>query len=68
MPLMVLGLLEAGDEKSAEFMRIMRSRHDNQINCAALLASMKERGENKKEHCDGMVFEAVSIIEELMNL
>jgi C_GCAxxG_C_C family probable redox protein len=66
--LMVLGLLGAGDEKSAEYMKIMRSHHENNIDCRDLLRSMAERGENKKEHCDGMVFESVRVIEKLMNL
>lgn len=66
--LMVLGMLNAGEEISGEFMKIMRNHHDNQVNCVELLRSMKERGEEKKAHCDGMVFEAVEVITDLMKL
>jgi hypothetical protein len=36
--------------------------------CADLLRVNAQRGGNKKEHCDGMVFEAIEILEELLGL
>ena len=28
---------------------------------------MAEKGENRKTHCDGMVFEAVKLVEEILS-
>ena len=66
--LMVLGLL--GKDNPAlvrEFYQRLREKHQGQLECAALLQMNKERGGQKKTHCDGMVFEAVEILEELLN-
>ena len=56
--LMVLGML--GKDKPSDasgFIRRIRDNHDGM-----------QRGGNKKEHCDGMVYESVEILEELLGL
>ena len=65
--LMVLGLC-AGDDKELlnKYYKTLRERHDGSLNCADLLRKMKEEGIPQKQHCDGMVFECVKLVEELL--
>jgi len=65
--LMALGLL-AGDDKELlnKYYKTLRERHDGRLNCADLLRKMKEEGIPQKQHCDGMVFECVELVEELL--
>lgn len=66
--LMALGLCGRGDAKSCqEFCRRIKANHDGLINCKDLLRVMAEKGEKKKAHCDGMVFEAVKLVEEMLS-
>lgn len=63
--LMVLGLAGKGPDEATQFMR--RFREKNQaLDCAALLRMAKENGEERKPHCDRMVFDAVEILEDLL--
>ena len=63
--LMVLGLSGADGQASAELLR--RFKENNQVlDCANLLRLAKDRGEERKPHCDRMVFEAVEILEGLL--
>ncbi len=65
--LMALGLCGKGDQKSCQaFCRKIKENHDGLINCKDLLRVMAEKGEKKKPHCDGMVFEAVALAEEML--
>ncbi|MDO4804027.1 MAG: C-GCAxxG-C-C family protein [Lachnospiraceae bacterium] len=67
--LMVLGL--AGLDRQSDtvgFVRRIRENHEGKILCADLLRANAERGGNKKEHCDGLVYEAVAILEEMLEL
>lgn len=64
---MVLGL--AGIDRPSDvagFVRRIRENHEDRIMCADLLRANAERGGNKKAHCDGMVYEAVAILEEMI--
>jgi len=66
--LMVLGLL--GKDNPAlvrEFYQRLRENHQGQLECAILLQMNKEQGGQKKPHCDGMVFEVVELLEELLS-
>ena len=56
--LAVLGLAGAEGPAAGELLRRFRERNGN-LNCAQLLQSAKERGEEKKPHCDRMVYDAV---------
>lgn len=63
--LMVLGMAGKGNDAAAELMR--RFREQNQaLDCATLLRLAAERGEDRKCHCDRMVYEAVDLLEELL--
>ena len=65
--LMALGLCgKGGQENCQEFIRQIRSNHDGMINCRELLRAMAEKGEKRKPHCDGMVFEALELVEEML--
>ena len=62
---MVLGLAGKGADEATALMR--RFREKNQVlDCANLLRLAKERGEERKCHCDRMVYEAVELLEELL--
>ena len=62
--LVVLGLF--GIDDPAEYYRALRASHDGLLDCAELLRRNQELGGVKKPHCDGMVFECVSLVEELL--
>ena len=63
---MALGMLGAGDAGTRnEYYRILRENHQGCLDCADLLRINKEKGGEKKPHCDGMVYECVALVEEL---
>ena len=67
--LMVLGMLRHGDKKTLnEYYSILRANHQGCLDCADLLKINKEKGGNKKQHCDGMVFECVELAAKLSGL
>lgn len=65
--LMVLGLygLDQGSMVGA-FARKVKENHWGNLDCAALLKKSKELGQEKKAHCDGMVYECIEILEEIL--
>ncbi|MGM9522455.1 MAG: C-GCAxxG-C-C family protein [Oscillospiraceae bacterium] len=63
--LMVLGLLGYGEAESRALMRSFQEQ-EGDLNCAQLLAIRKEKGIDKKTHCDNMVFAAVTLVEQLI--
>ena len=63
--LMVLGLSGQGPEASNHLLG--RFREKNQaLDCNRLLSLAKERGEERKPHCDRMVYDVVELLEELL--
>lgn len=60
--LMVLGMKGYDEEQSTAFLRRFREDHGD-INCAALLKKSHDAGIPRKEHCDGLVFEVVQMLE-----
>lgn len=48
-----------------EFRKRIADNHDGMTDCAALLRANAARGGEKKTHCDGMIREAVALIDEL---
>ena len=62
--LMALGLLGADNATAVEFQRRFREQV-GALDCADLLRAAKERGEERKAHCDRMVATAVELVEEL---
>lgn len=52
--LIALGGLGLPQDKRVELIRSFRTEH-GAIDCAALLKAARERGEERKPHCDGLV-------------
>lgn len=63
--LMVLGMAGADSQAAAELLRRFRAQNQA-LDCASLLRMAHERGEERKSHCDRMVFEAVELLEDLL--
>lgn len=65
--LMALGVEGIADPKTASaLVRRMKENHGGVITCAELLKKCAEAGQDRHEHCDGMVYEGVSLVEELL--
>jgi C_GCAxxG_C_C family probable redox protein len=65
--LMSLGVLGLADRRTvAALTRKMRDNHGGTILCVELLRKNAEAGGQKKPHCDAMVYEAVSLVEEVL--
>lgn len=63
--LMVLGAFGISDPHIVgEFQRKMKENHNGMINCFDLLRANTQAGGQKKPHCDGMIKEAIELIEE----
>ena len=62
--LVVLGLF--GIDDPAEYYQTLRAGHEGMLECAELLRRNQELGGTRKPHCDGMVFECVSLVEALL--
>ena len=62
--LVVLGLF--GIDNPAEYYQALRERHEGMLDCVELLRKNKEMGGEKKPHCDGMVYEAVEAVCEIL--
>ena len=63
--LMVVGALGYDEKQAAALIRQFREAHGDTA-CAVLLKASKERGEEKKAHCDGLVYEMALALEELL--
>lgn len=44
----------------------LKERHAGYLDCSDLLRVNKERGREKKPHCDDMVFECVELVEAIL--
>ncbi len=66
--LLVLGLAGFDQPSDAKnFIAKIREKHDGMMMCADLLRANAERGGIKKQHCDKMVYEAIEILETLLD-
>ena len=66
--LMVLGLYGLSDPQTVgEFFRTFEERHEGMTNCKDLLRTSAQRGEVKKQHYDGLVFECVEILVDMLS-
>ena len=61
--IVVLGLFGI---ETAEYYQALRANHEGMLDCADLLRRNKELGREKKPHCDGLVFECVSLVERIL--
>lgn len=65
--LMVLGLFGADDVKIiGEYYKRLKEKHEGYLDCADLLRINKDKGQEKKPHCDAMVYECVELAEEIL--
>ena len=65
--LMVLGLFGVDDVATVgDFHRRFKENHRGYLDCADLLRLGKELGQEKKAHCDAMVFESVQLAEAIL--
>lgn len=62
--LMVLGAMGYGEQEAQGMLRAFREKN-GVTDCAHLLANARERGEEKKPHCDRLVYECVQALLEL---
>lgn len=64
--LMVLGAKEIDDPGILnEYRNEIAAKHDGMINCADLLRVNAKKGGSKKAHCDGLICEAIELIDKL---
>ena len=63
--MMVLGALGYDEKQAMAVIRDFKAKH-GATDCASLLKASHDRGEVKKDHCDGLVFEMVEMLEELV--
>ena len=67
--LMVIGRLKQGNGDKAlqaELYRRVKENHDGLIDCRDLLRVMAEKGQQKRPHCDGMIYECLEILEDIL--
>ncbi|MDD2959815.1 MAG: C-GCAxxG-C-C family protein [Lachnospiraceae bacterium] len=65
--LMVLGLFGVDDPQTiGSYYQSLKKNHENHLDCANLLKISREQGREKKPHCDGMVYECVTLVENIL--
>lgn len=62
--LVVLGLF--GIDNPTAFYQALRANHEGMLDCADLLRKNQELGQDRKAHCDGLVYECVSLVEQIL--
>ena len=66
--LLVLGLLGFdGAQDANKLCQEVRKKHEGLIDCRDLLRVNAERGGDKKAHCDAMVYEAVALVDAMID-
>lgn len=65
--LMILGLLDIKDNEARNrFIHALKEKHGGMMDCRDLLKANAEKGGDKKTHCDGMILDAIGILEEII--
>ncbi len=64
--LMVLGMAGADRDKAKELRSAFQEKN-GALDCATLLRQASEQGIPRKCHCDGMVYQAVELLEQLLS-
>ena len=63
--LMVLGMLGYDEKTATALLRQVREGH-GALDCATLLRTSAEAGIPRKAHCDGIVFEMLQVVEDII--
>ena len=64
---MVLGLFDVdAPEDTQALVKYFQSRHSDMLNCADLLKANAAAGGTRKPHCDGLVYEMVEYVENIL--
>ena len=65
--LMVLGLFGLDDARTiASYYQSLKNNHEGYLDCGNLLRINHEAGNEKKPHCDDMVYECVMLVENIL--
>lgn len=65
--LMALGLAGTDSKAAMTLLNRVRANHENDLDCKTLLDRWAAQGNaNRKPHCDGMCFECMALVEELL--
>ena len=64
--LMVLGMLGYDEQAATALLRKVRQER-GALDCATLLRTSAEAGVPRKAHCDGIVFEMLQVVEDIVN-
>ena len=65
--MMTLGLFGIEDMQSVkEFYSRFKETHEGCLECADLISIGKEKGLEKKPHCDILVYESIAILEDML--
>lgn len=65
--IMALGLYGEGDgETVSRFLEDMAATHGDTVLCAELLAGNEAAGGDRHRFCDGLVYEAISLVEKVL--
>ena len=66
--LLVLGAFGIDDPYTVNLLRKeIAEKHEGMTNCTDLLRANAAKGGNKKQHCDNMIFEAIEIIDKIID-
>ena len=65
--LMVLGLFGLEDAGTiGEYYNSLKDNHEGKLDCVDLLRINKEKGGDRKTHCDGMIQEVITLLEQIL--
>lgn len=65
--LMVLGLFGVDDANTiGEYYNNIKANHEGKLDCVDLLRLNKEKGGDRKAHCDGMIQEVITLVEKIL--
>ncbi len=62
--LVVLGL--CGIDDPGEYYQVLKERHEGMLECKDLLKKNQELGRERKPHCDALVYECITLVEEIL--
>lgn len=65
--LMVLGLFGVDDAVTiGAYYNSLKDNHEGKLDCMDLLRINKEKGGDRKTHCDGMIQEVINLVEQIL--